>query len=100
MLATGGKLLIASEKGLDIYRGGSFPQIPISYWQGPDWNASLRWTDGREVQWRATPAKGCDGANVELRLLNNLADELCRARVIGHRRPSVGSARRSRTAAS
>ena len=39
--------------------------------QGPEWNASLRWSDGREVQWRATPALGCDGANVELRLVNN-----------------------------
>ncbi len=45
--------------------------LAASAWQGPDWNASLRWTDGREVQWRATPARGCDGANVELRLLNN-----------------------------
>ncbi len=45
--------------------------LAASAWQGPDWNASLRWTDGREVQWRATPALGCDGANVELRLVNN-----------------------------
>ena len=40
-------------------------------WQGPGWNSGLRWTDGREVQWRAASAPGCDGSNVELRLLNN-----------------------------
>ncbi len=39
--------------------------------QGPEWNASLKWADGREVQWRMTPARGCDGANLELRLVNN-----------------------------
>ena len=39
--------------------------------QGPEWNAGIRWNDGREVQWRATPARGCDGSNIELRLVNN-----------------------------
>lgn len=40
-------------------------------WQGAEWKAGPRWTDGREVQWRTTPALGCDGSNVELRLINN-----------------------------
>lgn len=39
-------------------------------WQGPEWNSGIRWSDGREVQWRTTPALGCDGSNVELRLVN------------------------------
>lgn len=42
-----------------------------SAWQGPEWNTTLRWNDGKEVHWRATPARGCDGSNVELKLLNN-----------------------------
>lgn len=52
---------------------GAMIGLPLaaSAWQGPEWNASLKWADGREVQWRATPARGCDGANVELRLVNN-----------------------------
>ncbi len=39
-------------------------------WQGQDWQQGIRWSDGREVQWRATPARGCDGSNLELRLVN------------------------------
>lgn len=39
--------------------------------QGPEWSSSLRWPDGKEVQWRSSSAPGCDGSNVELRLVNN-----------------------------
>jgi hypothetical protein len=39
--------------------------------QEPQWSSSSRWPDGKEVQWRASSAPGCDGSNVELRLLNN-----------------------------
>lgn len=45
--------------------------LAASAWQGQEWTTGLRWSDGREVQWRATRALGCDGSNVELRLLNN-----------------------------
>lgn len=45
--------------------------LAASAWQGPEWNTGLRWDDGREVNWRATRALGCDGSNVELRLVNN-----------------------------
>ena len=45
--------------------------LGASAWQGADWTSGLRWSDGREVQWRATRALGCDGSNVELRLINN-----------------------------
>ena len=45
--------------------------LGASAWQGADWMSGLRWSDGREVQWRATRALGCDGSNVELRLINN-----------------------------
>ena len=48
----------------------AFPLAAVA-WQGPEWASGLRWTDGREVQWRTTPAPGCDGSNVELRLVNN-----------------------------
>ncbi len=40
-------------------------------WQGQEWTTGQRWSDGREVQWRATRALGCDGSNVEMRLVNN-----------------------------
>ncbi len=49
----------------------SVATLAASAWQGPEWNTTLRWDDGKEVHWRATPARGCDGSNVELRLLNN-----------------------------
>jgi len=39
--------------------------------QLPDWLSSLKWADGKEIQWRASKAPACDGSNVELRLLNN-----------------------------
>ncbi len=39
--------------------------------QVADWTSALRWSDGKEVQWRSTAAPGCDGSNVELRLVNN-----------------------------
>jgi len=45
--------------------------LGASAWQGAQWNTGLRWSDGREVHWRATRALGCDGSNVELRLVNN-----------------------------
>jgi hypothetical protein len=35
--------------------------LGASAWQGPEWNTTLRWDDGKEVHWRATPARGCDG---------------------------------------
>ena len=45
--------------------------LGASAWQGAQWNTGLRWSDGQEVHWRATRALGCDGSNVELRLVNN-----------------------------
>lgn len=45
--------------------------LAATAWQGPDWQAGIRWSDGREVLWRATPALGCDGSNLELRLVNS-----------------------------
>ena len=52
---------------------GAVVGLPLaaSAWQGPEWNTGLRWDDGREVQWRSARALGCDGSNVELRLVNN-----------------------------
>lgn len=49
MKAVGGKLLMASEKGLYVYYGGTFPQIPISYWQNTDWNR-INWLQPTQVQ--------------------------------------------------
>lgn len=49
MLAVGGKLMMASEKGLYIYRGGSFPLIPLSYFNAPDWNR-INWNNPTQVQ--------------------------------------------------
>ncbi len=40
---------------------------------GPPWRSAARFDNGRDVQWRATPAAGCDGANIELRLVNGSA---------------------------
>jgi hypothetical protein len=42
-----GRIILASEKGLFIFKGGTFPEIPLSYWQTPDWNR-IDWT----VPWR------------------------------------------------
>jgi hypothetical protein len=39
-------------------------------WQGPQWQTGISWSDGRQVNWRTTPALGCDGSNVELQLVN------------------------------
>lgn len=47
--AVGGKVLIASEKGLFLFRGGAFPQIPISYFQASDWNR-ISWTQPWQIQ--------------------------------------------------
>lgn len=49
MIARGGRLLIASEKGLYVYRGGVFPQIPLSYWQTSDWDR-INWAAPTQVQ--------------------------------------------------
>jgi hypothetical protein len=49
LLAAGGKLIVASQKGLFIYRGGAFPVIPNSYWQSPDWNR-INWSAPTQVQ--------------------------------------------------
>jgi len=38
LLSSGGRILLASEKGLFSYRGGAFPTLPLSFWQSPDWN--------------------------------------------------------------
>src|SRR5262249_35301402 len=39
--------------------------------EGKGWNTTLKWPDGREIQWRATDAPACDGSDIELRLANN-----------------------------
>jgi hypothetical protein len=44
--------------------------LAVAQQAGGGWSPSMRWPDGREVQWRATPAPACDGSNVELRFLN------------------------------
>lgn len=49
MLAVGGKMLLASEKGLYLYRGGPFPNIPISYFNAPDWQR-INWAQPTQVQ--------------------------------------------------
>lgn len=49
MLESSGRILLASEKGLFLFRGGSFPDIPLSYWQAPDWNR-INWTNAAQVQ--------------------------------------------------
>lgn len=45
----GGKIALASEKGLFIYRGAAFPQIPLSYNQSSDWNR-INWNAPTQVQ--------------------------------------------------
>lgn len=47
--SAGGRILIASEKGLFSYRGGAFPLIPMSYYQSPDWNR-INWLAPTQVQ--------------------------------------------------
>lgn len=37
------------------------------------WTSGMTWSDGKQVQWRAAAAPGCDGSNVDLRLVNNSA---------------------------
>lgn len=49
IVATGGKILLASEKGFYLFRGGAFPQTPISYWQSPDWNR-INWAFPYQIQ--------------------------------------------------
>lgn len=49
LLAAGGRILLASEKGFFIFRGGAFPQVPISYWQSSDWNR-INWLAPLQVQ--------------------------------------------------
>ena len=49
ILASNGRLLIASEKGLFSYSSGAFPTIPLSYWQTPDWNR-INWGVPTQVQ--------------------------------------------------
>ena len=48
LLSSAGRILLASEKGLFSYRGGTFPQIPLSYWQAPDWNR-INWNAPTQV---------------------------------------------------
>jgi hypothetical protein len=48
LLASAGRILLASEKGLFSYSGGAFPQIPLSYWQAPDWNR-INWAAPTQV---------------------------------------------------
>jgi hypothetical protein len=42
------KALIAAQQGLYLFRGGVFPELPISYNQSPDWNR-IDWTKPTEV---------------------------------------------------
>lgn len=43
------RALIASQQGLYLFRGGVFPELPISYFQKPDWDR-IDWTKPTEVQ--------------------------------------------------
>ena len=49
IVASAGRILLASEKGLFSYAGGAFPRIPLSYWQAPDWNR-INWGAPTQVQ--------------------------------------------------
>lgn len=49
ILSSNGRILVASEKGLFSFRSGTFPTIPLSYWQSPDWNR-INWTIPTQVQ--------------------------------------------------
>lgn len=54
--------------------GGAASVSPMAGAQQPamsEWKHGLLASDGREIQFKATPAPACDGSNVELRLLNN-----------------------------
>lgn len=48
MTVSGGRINVASEKGLFFYRGGAFPQVPVSYWQTNDWNR-INWLSPTQV---------------------------------------------------
>jgi len=47
--------------------------VPAVAQTAENWIATLKWPDGKEVQWKATSAPGCDGSNVDVRLVNNSA---------------------------
>ncbi len=49
ILASAGRILLASEKGLFAFRGGAFPDVPLSYWQAPDWSR-INWAAPTQVQ--------------------------------------------------
>jgi hypothetical protein len=49
ILSSSGRLLVASEKGLFVFGGGVFPQVPLSYWQYPDWSR-INWADPTQLQ--------------------------------------------------
>jgi hypothetical protein len=44
---------------------------PVKPPKAGEWGPALRWPDGKEVQWRTTPAPACDGSTVELKLANS-----------------------------
>ena len=44
-----GRIIMAAEKGLFIFKGGTFPEIPLSYWQTTDWNR-INWSTPYQVQ--------------------------------------------------
>jgi hypothetical protein len=45
--------------------------LPVAAQQLSDWASAVNWGDGKEMQWKATPSPGCDGSNVDIRLVNN-----------------------------
>ena len=49
ILSSNGRILVASEKGLFSYASGTFPSIPLSYWQTPDWSR-INWSAPTQVQ--------------------------------------------------
>jgi len=49
ILASNGRILLASEKGLFAYKSGPFPSVPLSYWQAPDWNR-INWANPTQIQ--------------------------------------------------
>lgn len=44
-----GRIILCAEKGLFIFKGGTFPEIPLSYWQTTDWNR-INWAAPWQVQ--------------------------------------------------